>query len=151
MQVSVSHTDKFDLRIYTHMLETQETRVQSLGQENPMEEKMATTPVFLPGKFHKVIWQARLQSMLSQGVGCDWAQYIYIHIHVLGHFSCVRLFVIPWTVARQAPLSMGFCRQEYWRWVPFPTPGDLPDQGSRPRLSTTWEAPHTHTHTLLFM
>ena len=59
MQVSVSHTDKFDLRIYTHMLETQETRVQSLGQENPMEEKMTTTPVFLPGKFHKVVRQAR--------------------------------------------------------------------------------------------
>ena len=80
MQVSVSHTDKFDLRIYTQMLETQETWVQSLGQENPMEEKMATTPVFLPGKFHKVVWQASVQSMLSQGVGHDWAQCIYIYM-----------------------------------------------------------------------
>ena len=34
-----------------------------------------------------------------------------------------------WTVARQAPLSMGFPRQEYWTGLPFPTPGDLPDQG----------------------
>ena len=43
--------------------------------------------------------------------------------------SRVRLFVIPWTVAYQAPLSMGFSRQEYWSGVPFPFPGDLPDQG----------------------
>ena len=41
--------------------------------------------------------------------------------------SCVRLFVIPWTVARQAPLSMGFSRQEQWSGLPFLIPGDLPD------------------------
>ena len=40
--------------------------------------------------------------------------------------SCVRLFVTPWTVARQAPLSMEFSRQEYWSGLPFPSPGDLP-------------------------
>ena len=42
----------------------------------------------------------------------------------------VQLFVIPWTVARQAPQSMGFSRQEYWR---SPSPGDLPDPGNEPR------------------
>ena len=36
---------------------------------------------------------------------------------------------IPWTVARQAPLSMGFPRQEYWSGLPFPPPGDLPKDG----------------------
>ena len=36
---------------------------------------------------------------------------------------------IPWTVAHQAPLSMGFSRQEYWNGLPFPSPGDLPDPG----------------------
>ena len=36
--------------------------------------------------------------------------------------SCVRLFVTPWTVAHQAPLSMGFSRQEYWCGLPFPSP-----------------------------
>ena len=41
--------------------------------------------------------------------------------------SCVRLFVIPWTVACQAPLSMGFSRQEYWTGLPFPSPVDLSD------------------------
>ena len=38
----------------------------------------------------------------------------------------------PWTVARQAPLSMGFSRQEYWSGFPFPFPGDLPDSGIKP-------------------
>ena len=40
--------------------------------------------------------------------------------------------VIPWTVVRQAPLSMGFSRQEYWSGWPFPPPGDLPDPGIEP-------------------
>ena len=38
----------------------------------------------------------------------------------------------PWTVARQAPLSMGFSRQKYWSGLPFPSPGDLPDLGIEP-------------------
>ena len=47
--------------------------------------------------------------------------------------SCVRLFATPWTVAHQAPPSMGFSRQEYWIGVPFPSPGHLPDPGIEPR------------------
>ena len=46
--------------------------------------------------------------------------------------SCVQLFVTPWTVARQAPRSMGFSRQEYWSELPLPPPGDLPDAGTEP-------------------
>ena len=46
--------------------------------------------------------------------------------------SRVRLFVTPWTVARQAPQSMGFSRQEYWTVLPFPSPGDLPNPGIKP-------------------
>ena len=46
--------------------------------------------------------------------------------------SHVRLFVIPWTVAYQASLSMGFSRQEYWSGLPFPSPGDLPSPGIEP-------------------
>ena len=38
---------------------------------------------------------------------------------------------IPWTVARQAPLSMGFSRSEYWSGLPYPPPGDLPDPGTK--------------------
>ena len=50
--------------------------------------------------------------------------------------SCVRLFVIPWTVACQAPLSVEFSRQEYWNELPFPSPGYLPNPGIKPRSST---------------
>ena len=44
-------------------------------------------------------------------------------------------FASPWTVARQAPLSMGFSRQEYWNGLPFPSPGKLPDPGIKPTSS----------------
>ena len=44
----------------------------------------------------------------------------------------VQLFVTLWTVAYQAPPSMGFSRQEYWSGLPFPSPGDLPDSGTKP-------------------
>jgi len=82
----------------------------------------------------------------------------------------------PWTVARQAPLFMGFSRQEYWSRLPCPPPGHLPDPGIEPTslmspalaggfftTSATWEAhtglsindkipcTHTHTHTHEFM
>ena len=49
--------------------------------------------------------------------------------HVLSHFSCVWLFVAPWTIASQAPLSVGFSRQEHWSGLPCFPPGDLPDPG----------------------
>ena len=45
-----------------------------------------------------------------------------VHMCVLSHFTHVWLSEIPWTVARQAPLSMGFSRQEYWSGLPFPSP-----------------------------
>ena len=44
--------------------------------------------------------------------------------------------VSPWTVARQAPLSMGFCRKEYWNGLPFRSPGDLPDPRIKPGSPT---------------
>ena len=47
-------------------------------------------------------------------------------VHVYCH---VQLFVVPWTIARQAPLSTGFPRQKYWSGLPFPSPGDLLDSG----------------------
>ena len=62
--------------------------------------------------------------------------------------------VTPWTVAHQAPLSVGFFRQEYWSGLPCPTPGNLPYPGTEPMslaspalagrfftTGTTWEAP----------
>ena len=49
------------------------------------------------------------------------SQALLEQIRVLSHFSHVWLFVTPWTVAHQAPLSMGFSRQEYWSELPFPS------------------------------
>ena len=46
--------------------------------------------------------------------------------------SCIRLFATPQTVAHQAPLSMGFSKQEYWGGLPCPPPGDLPNPGIEP-------------------
>ena len=66
----------------------------------------------IAGRFF-TIWAAREAHMFSY---C-----------MLSLFSHVQLFVTSWTVAHQAPLSMGFSRQEYWSGLPFPSPGDLPD------------------------
>ena len=51
---------------------------------------------------------------------------------MLSHFIRVQLFATPWTVAHQAPLSMGFSRQEYWNGLPCLPPGDLPNPGIKP-------------------
>ena len=56
-----------------------------------------------------------------------WARYSGVCAQWL---SCIWLFATPWTVAHQVLLSMGFLRQEYWSGLPFPLPGDLPNQGS---------------------
>ena len=55
----------------------------------------------------------------------------YLWFGGLATKSCPTL-VTPWTIALQAPLSMGFSRQEYWSVLPFPSPGDLPDSGIKP-------------------
>ena len=52
--------------------------------------------------------------------------------------SHVRLFATPWTVAYQAPLSMGFSSQEYWNGLPFPSPGYLSDPGIEPMSLAFW-------------
>ena len=59
-----------------------------------------------------------------------------MHRSIVKLLSRVRLFVTPWTVAYQAPLSMGFSRQESWNGLPFPSPGDLPNPGIEPGSPT---------------
>ena len=56
---------------------------------------------------------------------------------VLSRYSCVRLFVTLWTIARQAPLFMGVSRQEYWSGLSVPPPGDLLDPGIGPASLTS--------------
>ena len=80
------------------------------------------------------------------------SQYVLCCVTLL---SRVRLFATPWTVTRQAPLSMEFSRREHWNGLPCPPPGDLPDAGTEPAsltslalagvfftTSATWKAHH---------
>ena len=64
--------------------------------------------------------------------------------------SNVQLFVTPQTVACQAPLSMGFPRQEYWSRLSFPSPGNLPDPGIEPTylVYSSWQADSLPLHHL---
>ena len=78
---------------------------------------------------------------------------LFVHACMLNHFGHVQLFATWWTIAQQAPLSMGSSRQEYWGGLPFPPPGDLPNPRIKPTIpgspalaggffttSATWEA-----------
>ena len=75
-----------------------------------------------------------LQYMGSQRVRHDWAtelNWTRFFKEVLVT-QCVILFATPWTVAHQAPLSLGFSRQEYWSGMSFPFPADFPNPGIEP-------------------
>ena len=87
---------------------------------------------------HKTSETARI------GSSCKWTPRLTQVFLVLSFYCCfyaaaaqslsrVRLCVTPWTAARQAPLSMGFSRQEYWSGLPCRPPGDLPNPGTKPR------------------
>ena len=84
-----------------------------------------------------------LQFLGWQRVGHDWATKLSLSLvwkkrkwKLLSH---VWLFVTPWTVARQAPLSMGFSRQEYWCGLPCSPSENLPNSGIKPAsLSLSW-------------
>ena len=108
-------------------------------------------------------------SLFGNGVSGDLTKDLkmrsWIVYNCVNHFSCVQFLVTPWTVVHQAPLSMGFSRQEHWSGLPFTLPGDssqhkitlcliFPNTGIKaepavsPALasrffttSTTWEAP----------
>ena len=83
----------------------------------PSRRKEQPTPVFLPGKSHS------LRSLMkSQRVRHSGVSNTFTFVKLVKSLSCVRLFETPWTVAPQAPLSMGFSRQEYWSSLPFSTP-----------------------------
>ena len=59
-----------------------------------------------------------------------------VFVYACSVLSHVCLFATAWTVARQAPLSMGFPKQEYWSGLPFTLPGDLPNPGIEPTSPT---------------
>ena len=69
---------------------------------------------------------------------CMCQRYLTCIFSSVQSLSHVRLFATPRTIAYQAPLSMGFSRQEYWSGLPCPSPRDLPDPGIEPRSPTLW-------------
>ena len=122
----------------------------------------------MQAKQKTLTWQSRLQNCsfptckhtdtYIHTAICGLA-HIYTHTYGCVHaksLSCVTLFETLWTVALQAPLSVGFSRQEYWSGLLFPSPGDLPNSETEGKslpsalagrlftTSTFWEAPHTH-------
>ena len=63
--------------------------------------------------------------------------YAYMLLLLFSHEVVSNFSVTPWTVVHQAPLSMGFSRQEYWSGLPFPSPGELPKPGIKPASSAS--------------
>ena len=131
-----------------------ETRLWSLGREDPLEKEMATHSSILAWRIPRTEEPGGLQPTGSKRVGHDWATSLSLRqsatngaatdfdslttytsewVKPLSH---VRIFAAPWTAAYQAPLSMGFSRQGYWSGLPLPSPGDLPDPGVEPRSPT---------------
>ena len=97
---------------------TWETWVQSLGWKDP------------PGAGRDYPLQCSgISLMLSSLI-----HEVRMHECVLSHFSRVWVFMTQWTIARQAPLSLGVSRQGYWRELPHLPPGIFPTQGWKPHL-----------------
>ena len=132
----------------------QETCIWSLGWEDPLEREMAAHSSTLAWK---ILWTEEPGGLQSMGLqsqiqlndftftwansgrrwmagklvcwspwGCKLSEWVK-------SLSCVQLFVALWTVAHQAPPSIGFSRQENWSGLPFPSPGDLPNPRIEPR------------------
>ena len=126
----------------------QETWVQSLGQEDPLEKGMATHSSILAWR---IPWSEE-PSGLQHGVakqgckGLDMTERLTLSLHIgirIYTHICIYTFNAvcvlshsvmfdSWTVALQVPPSVGFSKQEYWSGLPFPSPGDLPNPGIEP-------------------
>ena len=121
----------------------------------PWRREWQPTLVFSPGQFYGQRNLGLPQSTGSQRVGHDWATHIFTFRNLATSekgqfyhwFMTLRVVLTmknesrsvvsdsaatPWTVALQAPESMGFSRQEHWSGWLFPSPGDLPNPGIKP-------------------
>ena len=101
------------------------------------------------GRFF-TIWATK-EAQVTYSLTGKWTQAIAVKVSnpnnqttreglgfmTLSRFNRVQLFVTPWTVPDQAPLPMGFSRQEYWSGFPCPPSGDLPDPGIEPMSVTS--------------
>ena len=138
--------------IKTKRIERNEMKAQN---SSPNNKKSQDSPVFLldlpyitvmPTSFQITLdftshsltytWSFYLKRKFSVSSFSPWCSLEGVFIPALdfpvfacikSHFSCVQLFVTPWTVAHQAPLSLGFSRHKSWSGLPFSSPGELPD------------------------
>ena len=94
-----------------HGTESEQKRPVSWLEQADRDSKLSLCSLFFSGPL-KIGWDPPM------------------HVCVLNCFSCVQLFATLWTVAHQAPLSMGFPRQEHWSGLPCSPPGDLPNPGT---------------------
>ena len=148
-----------------------ETQVRSLGWGDPLKKETAIYTSILAWRIPWTEEPGRLQSM---GVGRGHKKLhmterlhfilatplplqsshlerperlspsLKFSVVAVQSLSRVRLFATLWTVAFQAPLSMGLSRQEYWSGLPFPSPGDLPNQGIEPGSPALQADPLSH-------
>jgi len=86
------------------------------------------------------LWEWFLKTCRTEaGVGSCWLPSLPQQCLVVVYsLNPVRFFATPWTIAHQAPLSIGLPRQEYWSGLPFPSSGVLPDPGIRPGSPALW-------------
>ena len=117
------------------------------------EAKMIHVPVLIdhPSQF-KINGKKGTWSSWMSPFSISFPKHYWKLTHI--SLSHVRLFETPWSVAHQAPLSMGFSRQEYWSGLAFPPPGDLSDPGIKLRSPTLqadsnlWATREAHTESL---
>ena len=97
--------------------------------------------------FHESVYmhasnQTKWKTKYTACISSKWENFLLVFFRtiiriltmcVLSCFSCVQLFAVPWSVTHQAPLSMGFSRQECWNGLPCPPPGALPNPGIEPK------------------
>ena len=136
---SVSSQLPWWLRWYRIYLQCRRSEFNPWVGMIPWRREWLPTPLFLPGEIHgqrSLVgyrqWNHK-ESDMTEWLTLSLSLFTFLHsllwrscVCVLSH---VWLFVTPWTVTHQAPLSMELPRQEYWNGLSFPPPGDLPDTG----------------------
>ena len=85
---------------------------------------------------HSCLWKFATWGFVRRGLTVSKIVLICLCVCVPSRFGRVWLLMTPWTVARHAPLSLGFSRQDYWSGLPCPSPVDLPDLGIKPASPT---------------
>ena len=115
-----------------HCLLRRSSSIYSNFNLNSVQPKTNDSIVINP-KMSLTIVIYEVNSLISHSF---WISFVLRCVLCALLLSRVQLFVTPWTVACQSPLSMGFSRQEDWNGLPCPPPEDLPNTGTEPRSPT---------------